>query len=895
MVGPVVHHEHFEAVMLHGDGDGNGNGNGGGSGGGVSSREVLVSASNQPSDSITERCILIATTSDNHDENQDDNNTTNLVAYYNQQEDFMYNQMMSLARKKKELASSAGKRRDLSALLVRNRHHDDPAAQQSQSQSSQSHQPPDWTIHVIVQNADDDPVALLDPIYHVHRSVVAFGPRRSAFLARAMLKTGTATATSDTKTRSNSTNHHQKQQQQQPPHDPSSPRSVAITTVTTTTTAAGDHCSVQIDTSNSRDNNHLLVSSVTSGLFRMILSRSTCSDVGVMSVAAPDYSDLVLDDDDDGLPFPTSSSHSHSSSSSRGSHTSCSSGSTRNSSHCTTRLHLEPRVAQVVPIALEYMYSSSSSSTRASTSSTSKSSSFSLLPRTANDELQALGVQTDNATALYTLAELLEIKSLCRTVQAYIQADLNNNANDKLVTYYQQAMELQQQQDANVNHHNHNDVVVASILNACEDCCARRIFKMDEATGMKILKVIDPLFFLRVVTSPYIYQRHRQPSLRSKKNVDNNKEDDKDEEEDYKEDDDESVEQTSRRLSLLISTYVHLHQSELTPLLLAESTNVAHLPVLDATAAKALLQLEHDIAAITANKSWNHNLVGPADYIATTTATTTTATPSSSSSLQERAIAAISQQWLDACFITVHDNNNNNNTLAGVASQRTKSGLSVGAETPADSTTPNSTISDPGTSSVVVSLPRLSSEAAMRAFTTKLVQQARRQILERDDALTAMRQVYQERLEYETKILRDELQLAQQTCRQAQETCRQLQQAMVAIQQQRPAGSAAGGPPRQREPQQQKHESSLLEQQQPQQPPPARQYEASSICETDNANEVGDDKPECSLSAKIMKRRSSSSLSAKTTAAFKQHIPSFSKGGWWQSSRRTRSRMMILE
>ena len=132
------------------------------------------------------------------------------------------------------------------------------------------------------------------------------------------------------------------------------------------------------------------------------------------------------------------------------------------------------------------------------------------------------------------------------------------------------------------------------ILTFAEEFCAKHIFEVKETLVVEILTAVDPHFFLRVVTSDAM----------------------------------RGDEQAAMRLSLLIAVYGNIHKNELSPSLFLRLTAASHLPTVEVKAATVLLELEDDICQ----------------------------TSDRMTSLKERALAVISKNWEESCFVPAPTN-----------------------------------------------------------------------------------------------------------------------------------------------------------------------------------------------------------------------------------------------
>lgn len=118
----------------------------------------------------------------------------------------------------------------------------------------------------------------------------------------------------------------------------------------------------------------------------------------------------------------------------------------------TSRLVLEDKAAEAIPVILDYIY-------------------------TGN-----LAICTENACALHYLSQQFEIKALRRQVKDFWINAINM---DNLTKYYQDARVFKDER----------------ILAHAEEYCAQHIFDVDENRVVEILTTLDPYFFLRVVSS----------------------------------------------------------------------------------------------------------------------------------------------------------------------------------------------------------------------------------------------------------------------------------------------------------------------------------------------------------------------------------------------------------
>lgn len=179
-----------------------------------------------------------------------------------------------------------------------------------------------------------------------------------------------------------------------------------------------------------------------------------------------------------------------------------------------TRLELERLAAEAFPVVLDYMYSPTGE----------------------------LSINTDNATALFSLSAQLGIKSLRRKSKDFWMRDL---CMENISTYYGHARVFKDKK----------------MLAYAEEFCAKHIFEVKETLVVEILSAVDPHFFLRVVTSTAM----------------------------------QGDEQASLRLSLLIAVYGNIHKNELSPSIFLRLTAASHLPTVEVKAASVLLELEDDI------------------------------------------------------------------------------------------------------------------------------------------------------------------------------------------------------------------------------------------------------------------------------------------------------------
>lgn len=181
------------------------------------------------------------------------------------------------------------------------------------------------------------------------------------------------------------------------------------------------------------------------------------------------------------------------------------------------RLQLHQLAAEVFPILLDFMYSMQGQVT----------------------------ITTANAVPLYSLAALLEIKTLRKKVRDFWTRDLNM---ENLCTYYQHARIFKEKR----------------LIAHAEEYCASHIFEVHESVVVDILATVDPFFFLRVVTMPTIG----------------------------------AGDTTSLRLSLLIAVYCNIHKAELDPSMFWGLTDASHLPKLEIKAARTFLELEDKICGV---------------------------------------------------------------------------------------------------------------------------------------------------------------------------------------------------------------------------------------------------------------------------------------------------------
>jgi len=175
-----------------------------------------------------------------------------------------------------------------------------------------------------------------------------------------------------------------------------------------------------------------------------------------------------------------------------------------------SRLEVHPLAAQAFPVLLDYVYSSSG----------------------------RLAIKTENATALHALSHHLEMKALRKVVNDFWMANMSMM---NLCVYYQHARIFKDKK----------------IQSFAEDYCAQHIFEVSESVVVDILTTVDPLFFLRVVSTV--------------------------------------GSSFSLRLSLLIAVYCNVHKSELDQNMFLRLTAPSHLPSLEIKAARALLEIEDDI------------------------------------------------------------------------------------------------------------------------------------------------------------------------------------------------------------------------------------------------------------------------------------------------------------
>ena len=175
----------------------------------------------------------------------------------------------------------------------------------------------------------------------------------------------------------------------------------------------------------------------------------------------------------------------------------------------TTRIELEEIAANAIPECLDYIYSNSGE----------------------------LDISTENACALHYLSYALEIKSLRRKVREFWINDLDM-AN--LPLYYKHACIFKDE----------------NILEYAEEYCAEHIFGVEEEIVVKLLIVIDPEFFLRVILASG---------------------------------------GSSLRLSLLVAVYCNLHKTELDQDIFLRLTDAKHIPHLEVKAALVLLEIEDQI------------------------------------------------------------------------------------------------------------------------------------------------------------------------------------------------------------------------------------------------------------------------------------------------------------
>lgn len=214
-----------------------------------------------------------------------------------------------------------------------------------------------------------------------------------------------------------------------------------------------------------------------------------------------------------------------------------------------TKVELEELAADALPAALDFIYSTNG----------------------------FLDIKTEHCTALYYLSKKLEIKSLRKEVEKFWKGDLTI---DTLTIYY---------------HHSKlfND---ASIIAAAELLCAQHLFELDDVTTVDLLSIFDPTFLYNVISitskeAHSYYSGSAATSGRKQDDVENTKHLG-----DVNEiNDDVLLEKFHLQLSLLIAVYCNIHRKELTPTMFWQLTDEKHLPIVDAKAAKSLLETQHVI------------------------------------------------------------------------------------------------------------------------------------------------------------------------------------------------------------------------------------------------------------------------------------------------------------
>ena len=280
----------------------------------------------------------------------------------------------------------------------------------------------------------------------------------------------------------------------------------------------------------------------------------------------------------------------------------------------TTRLELEQLAAENFPFLLDYLYS----------------------------PYHELKINTYNATALHSLSAQLQMRALRRKVREFWMADLGM---DNLVTYYDHARLFK---DAKILAHAEqhcaqhifdiSESAVVNVLTAIDPnfflrvvtLCSERQLQEDAERRQQEQQQHDKKNG-KMTTGGDPKHSSSMIRIQSTNNKGNllDMDDRGVEERDILEDDeDDEDREKPLRLSVLVAVYSGIHKNELNPSIFNRLTSKEHIPEMECKAAKFLLELEMEIDSSNAGKL---------------------------TTLKRRAIPVLAKRWEESCFVPNHE------------------------------------------------------------------------------------------------------------------------------------------------------------------------------------------------------------------------------------------------